>query len=155
MKTFAYLLLVFLFSSHPTIKGKVISVKDGDTLHILYKKKDIKVRLNEIDCPELGQDFGQKAKKVTSDLCFGKEVTLIVKGKDYFGRTLGDVILPDKKNLNHLLVEKGMAWHFKKYSKNTILKELEKQAKATKRGLWSQPDPMAPWEFRRNQKAKK
>jgi micrococcal nuclease len=130
-------------------------VKDGDTIHILHKKKDIKVRLNEIDCPELGQDFGQKAKQMTSNLCFGKEVTLIIKGKDHFGRTLGDIILPDQKNLNHLLVEKGMAWHFKKYSKNEHLVELEQKAKESKVGLWSLPNPVAPWEFRKKQKAKK
>lgn len=138
----------------PEIKGKVIGIKDGDTVEILEGKTKIKVRLFGIDCPEQHQDFGQKAKAFTSDMCFGKEVKVLVKGKDYFGRTLAELVLPNGKNLNQELVKEGMAWHFKKYSSSKILEKLQSEAKSKKIGLWSHANPIPPWEFRKSQKKK-
>jgi len=57
--------------------GKVIAVKDGDSIVVLRDKDQIEIRLLDIDCPELAQAFGRQAKKQTSDLCFGKTVTVI------------------------------------------------------------------------------
>ena len=66
-----------------------------------------RIRLNGIDCPEKGQAFGKKAKQVASDLVFGKQVTLQTHGKDKYGRTLADVLLPDGTIVNHMLVKNG------------------------------------------------
>lgn len=145
--------LLILFSvvsfKEPEIEGKITAVKDGDTVELLHGKTRIKIRFFGIDCPELHQDFGQKAKTYTSALCFGKEVKLLVKGKDYFGRTLGEVILPNGENLNQELVKAGMAWHFKKYSSSETLEKLQMKAKSERIGLWSHPNPIPPWEFRK------
>src|SRR5438094_928760 len=75
--------------------GKVVGVTDGDTISVLHNGRGEKIRLHGIDCPEKWQAFGKKAKQFTSDLAFGKEVTVKVFGRDRYGRTIGDVVLPD------------------------------------------------------------
>ena len=67
----------------------------------------IEVRLDGIDCPELAQAFGRKAKSFTSGLVFGKAVRLVGKGKDRYGRELAEVFLPDGRSLNRELVAAG------------------------------------------------
>lgn len=84
------LLLVPLISLCQTLSGKVVRVSDGDTITILdTTKTQTRVRLYGIDCPEIGQDFGNVAKRFTSDLCFSKIVTVDVKDIDRYGRTVG------------------------------------------------------------------
>src|SRR2546428_6183225 len=87
--------------------GKVVGVSDGDTISVMHNGRAEKIRLNGIDCPEKGQAFGHRAKQFTSRLAFGKEVSVQVKGKDRYGRTIGDVILPDGRNLNREIVKAG------------------------------------------------
>jgi len=110
--------------------------------------KAVKIRLNGIDCPEKGQDFGTKAKSFTSDACFGKPVTVKVFDTDRYGRLVGDIVLPDGRILNQELVRAGLAWHYKAYSKDETLARLENEARAAMRGLWSIPNPTPPWDFR-------
>ncbi|MGH7184616.1 MAG: thermonuclease family protein [Nitrospiraceae bacterium] len=81
----------------------VVSVLDGDTIEVLHNQHPERIRLSGIACPEKGQAYGQKAKQAASALVFGKEVTLQTQGKDKYGRTLADVILPDGTNVNHEL----------------------------------------------------
>jgi micrococcal nuclease len=79
-------------------------------------------------------------------LAFGKEVvTVKVRDKDRYGRTVADVILPDGKSLNHELVRAGYAWWFRKYAPHDReLEQLEKEAREAKRGLWSDPHAIPP-----------
>lgn len=132
------------------LTGKVIGVKDGYTIEILYEKKPLTVRLAHIDCPEKKQPFGNTAKQFFSELCFGKYVTLIENNKfDRNKRLIAEVILEDGTNLNKELIKNGLAWHFKKYSKNKVYEELEIQARKKEIGLWSDSEPIAPWEWRK------
>jgi micrococcal nuclease len=85
----------------------VVSVLDGDTLEALHNTQPERARLSGIDCPEKGQAYGKKAKQAASALVFGKEVTLQTHGKDKYGRTLADVLLPVGMNVNHELVKDG------------------------------------------------
>ena len=87
--------------------GPVVSVLDGDTIEVLHNNRAERIRLNGIDCPEQGQAYGLKAKQAASALVFGKDVTLQTFGKDKYGRTVANVILPDGTNVNHTLVKKG------------------------------------------------
>lgn len=133
--------------------GSVISVLDGDTLEVLHNHHPERIRLSGIDCPEKGQAFGKKAKQAASDLTFGKEVTLQTHGKDKYGRTLADVLLPDGTNVNHTLVKDGMCWWYRKYAPgDAVLEGSEKEARAEKIGLWADSHPVPPWEWRKQRK---
>lgn len=104
--------------------------------------------MNAVDCPERGQPFGTAARKFTSGLVFGQTVTVRPSGKDRYGRTIGDVVLPDGRSLNQELVKAGMAWWYRQYSNDKSLENLELEARSQKRGLWSDAHPIAPWEWR-------
>lgn len=132
--------------------GKVVGVSDGDTVTVMKAGKGAKVRLSEIDCPESGQPFGSRAKQLTSDLCFGKVVTVKPTDVDRYGRIVAHVILPDGRNLNlnEEIVKAGLAWQFKRYSKSARLEKLEAEARKAKIGIWSMPNPVPPWEWRQS-----
>ena len=131
----------------------VISVLDGDTVEVLHSNHPERIRLHGIDCPEKGQSYGHKAKQATSALVFGKEVTLRTHGKDRYGRTIADVLLEDETNVNHKLVKDGWCWWYRKYAPdNTELKRLEQDARNAKKGLWTEPAPVPPWEWRKSRR---
>lgn len=75
-------------------------------------------------------------------------MTIQPTGIDKYGRTLANVILPDGRNLSQELVRQGYAWWFRKYSKDEQLGRLEADARVAKRGLWADPKPVPPWEWR-------
>ncbi|WP_242916937.1 thermonuclease family protein [Pontibacter liquoris] len=132
---------------------KVVGVKDGDTIVLLQNGQQVTVRLYGVDTPEKTQDFGQRAKQFTSDLAFGKFVRLIPKNKDRYGRTVGTIILPDGRSLNEELVRNGFAWHYKAYSTDKKLADLETDARRFKRGLWQSPNPTPPWDYRKDKRS--
>lgn len=132
------------------ISGPVIAVFDGDTIEVLYHRRPVRVRLHGIDCPETGQAFGAQAKRATSALVFGKTITLRMYGQDRYQRILADALLPDGKILNHELVESGWCWWYRKYAPgDTVLERLEQNARERRIGLWSDPAPQPPWEWRK------
>ena len=96
--------------------GKVVGISDGDTFTIMRHGKAVKVRLYGIDCPESHQDYGMKAKKFASSLAYGREVGVIYKDKDRYGRIIGDIILPDGRSVNQELVREGFAWWYRQYA---------------------------------------
>jgi endonuclease YncB( thermonuclease family) len=128
----------------------VVGVLDGDTIEVLHNGRAERIRLSGIDCPEKGQAYGKRAKQAASELVFGKDVTLQTHGHDKYGRTLADVLLPDGTNVNHTLVKDGWCWWYRKYAPgDTELEQLEKSAREAKKGLWADPQPVPPWEWRR------
>jgi micrococcal nuclease len=144
-----------VFSQKPPeiFTGRVVAVSDGDTLDVLVNNKAQRVRLWGVDSPEKKQDFGMKAKQFSSSLAYGKTVTVTVKTRDRYGRTVGIVTLPDGRVLNHELVRYGTAWWADKYApKEMELKRLEDEARRLKINIWSRPDAVAPWVFREKQK---
>jgi micrococcal nuclease len=130
------------------ITGKVIGVKDGDTIEILKDITPVTLRLDGIDCPEKRQDFGQKAKEYTSSLCFGKTVKAVISDKDKYDRLIAKVILPDGKILNDEILKAGFAWHFKKYNSEKRTADMETAARSKRIGLWAGKDPVPPWDYR-------
>jgi len=135
-------------------EGKVVSVTDGDTIKVLKDGKQVKVRLAAIDTPEKGQPYGQAAKKFTAKLVAGKIVKVWPTDTDRYGRTIAFVFVGGV-DLNKELLKAGLAWHYKQYSRDPELAKLEFEARAKKVGLWSEPDPVAPWEWRKMKKAGK
>ena len=133
------------------LTNAVLRVIDGDTIELLLIKsvKFVKIRLDGIDCPEKGQPYYEKATTYTSDLCLHKQVRVIKHDIDKYDRLIADIILPDGRNLSEEIVRVGLAWWYYLYSDDLILKKLESEAKIARKGLWFQPNPMPPWEFRK------
>jgi endonuclease YncB( thermonuclease family) len=130
------------------LSGQVISISDGDTLTILTENKQkIIVRLNAIDAPEKNQAFSNASKKSLSSICFQMAAIVETFGLDKYGRTIGDVTC-NKVNANKHQVDNGMAWVYRKYSNDSTLIALEAQAKNMGLGLWDDPNPIPPWDFR-------
>ena len=154
MKVYGRILcLALLFTPHDiqaAFSSSVIGILDGDTIEVLHNNRPERIRLSGIDCPEKGQAYGTKAKQATSDLVFGKEVTVETHGTDKYGRTIADVSLPDGMNVNVELVRNGSCWWYQKYAPdNVIFAELQRRARRSGLGLWADPHPVPPWEWRR------
>lgn len=116
---------------------------------LIAENRQVKVWLHGVGTPEPGQDFGARAKQACSELTFGQEITVRERDKDRYGRTVAEVILPDGKSLKRELVREGMTWHYVKYAPaDKDLAALEAEARAAKRGLWSQPGAVPPWGWR-------
>ena len=95
--------------------------------------------------------FGQASRKALSEKVLGKQVEVIVKTKDRYGRTVGHVLL-DKRDMNLEMLEEGMAWHYAHYDHNKRLAEAEQEARGDRIGLWSDPNPVSPWDWRKAKK---
>ena len=130
--------------------GPVVSVLDGDTIEVLHNTHPERVRLSGIDCPEKGQAFANRAKQAASTFVFGRDVVLQTHGQDKYGRTLTDVFLRDGTNVNHALVKEGWCWWYRKYATgDRVLEGFETEARERRRGLWADPHPVPPWEWRK------
>ncbi len=133
--------------------GRVIRVKDGDTLVAQHGKRHIVIRLYGIDCPEKNQTFGPKATEFTIRMTLGKIVKIRVINKDRYGRIVGIIDLPEDRTLNAELVKFGLAWWYRRYApKDQHLKTLELQARNHHKGLWGHPMPIPPWEYRKTKR---
>ena len=127
----------------------MIRIVDGDTIDVMHNGHPHRIRLAGIDAPERKQAFGSRAREFVGQQVFGRTVTFRSSGSDPYRRTLGEVILADGRSLNRELVANGLAWHYKRFSADRELARLENEARAARRGLWSDPNPIPPWEFRR------
>ena len=151
MKYFLFILLILTgIASADALTGRVVGISDGDTLTLLDASKvQHKIRLAAIDAPEKSQAFGNKSKQALSDLCFDKQASIKVVDTDRYGRTVGEVSC-GATNANEAMVRSGMAWVYRKYAKGYPgLYKLEDEAKASKRGVWADPNPVPPWEWRK------
>ncbi len=147
-----FLLFSFTLLESQDISGQVVGIVDGDTIKVLEYQEDgskklYKIRLSNIDAPEKRQDFGKKSKKILSDLLFKKWIYVDTSTKDRYGRYIGTVYV-DSININHEMVKRGLAWVYRKYCNDDYYYILEKEARDNYLGIWSQPDPIAPWDFR-------
>jgi len=130
--------------------GKVVKVKDGDSLVLLETgNRQTEIRMAHIDAPEYSQDFGRKSRKFLVDMIDGKEVKYrIYEPEDRYGRVVAEIILNDTINVNQEMVRNGYAWHFKRYSSSYKYGKLERAARQAGIGLWANGDAVAPWEYR-------
>ena len=146
----ALTLLLLVFPATAGVSGKVVSVHDGDTLTVLIDRRQVRVRLIDIDAPELRQPFGTRSRQSLSNLCFGKVAALDVRGHDRYNRTLARVSCGGA-DANAEQVRRGYAWTFVRYARpDSPLFVLEQEARTAHRGLWQDPQPVAPWEWRRS-----
>lgn len=133
------------------IVGKVTRVSDGDTVILTDSKKNkTKVRLDGIDAPEIGQEYGDESKEFVEKLILNKNVKVKVIGVDKYKRTLG-VIYLDNLNINEELLANGLAWQYH-YNKNEKYTQLVKSAKSNGLNIWSDRKAMDPYEWRKKNK---
>lgn len=136
-----------------TIVGKTIAVSDGDTITVLASDNtQYKIRFAEIDAPEKNQAFGQASKKSLSDLIYGKTVTVQVQDTDRYQRKVGVVFL-NNNDINMEQVKRGMAWFYTQYGKNQKYRTAEQTARSQRIGLWADPNPIPPWDYRHEKKS--
>lgn len=128
----------------------VVAISDGDTLKVRCPDQPQQVvRLAEIDAPEKAQPFGQRSKQALSDLCFQVQAELEPQKLDRYGRTVGRVSCRGQ-DASAAQVGAGMAWVYRKYAPaGSPLVELEAEARNAQRGLWSDREPVPPWEWRK------
>jgi endonuclease YncB( thermonuclease family)/methylphosphotriester-DNA--protein-cysteine methyltransferase len=143
------------------IEGKVITVHDGDTVTVLdQNNKKFHIRLQGIDAPELKQSFGSVSQQNLSRLVLGKDVSIFWTKVDKYRRTVGTIRI-DGRDMNIEQVKAGMAWHFKKYEDEQEPQDrvtyavAEQQARAAKLGLWQDPNPIVPGDWRQEVKTKR
>ena len=148
-KTAAFCLWVLLLPSLVNAwDGEVVTVTSGDIITVLTDGQPIDIRLASVDCPENDQSFGPEARNFTANLVANKSVKIWPAGTDRNGQVLAFIFAGDK-NLNKELLSAGLAWHTKGYSRDPELAKLEFKARSRKIGLWSQQNPVAPWEWRK------
>lgn len=154
MKRFIFFLLAFflyqmLFAAD-AMKGRVVSVIDGNTLEVEVGSEVHTIQLEGIDSPELGQDYGDHAKTHLEKLTLQKKVTITFTGKDRKGNQLATVMLNSKVDVRFELLKEGLAWA----AERNPLPDLESvmaNARQNAKGLWKQENPTPPWVFRRQQ----
>lgn len=165
MRTIVLLALVALptIVASESFSGRVVGVSDGDTITILHvdgeRKTPRKIRIMGIDAPESKQAYGNRAKQAMSDLVFGKDAHANCPTVDRYGRDVCKVIV-NGVDVGLALIQQGLAWHFKKYQRSqpkadrAVYANAEDAAREKRVGLWCDPDPIPPWNWRKTSTAK-
>lgn len=148
----AILLSVAIFlagTAYADRTGRVSRVHDGDSLTFVAKDVEVRIRLVDIDAPELAQAFGKQSRQALVTLCADKPARIVEQGKDRYGRTLARVTCAGI-DANAEQVRNGFAWVFIRFApKASPLYRVQAEAQQRRAGLWSDPQPVEPWEWRR------
>lgn len=147
-------LLVACAALADTIEGQVVKVYDGDTVHLLVGDEKSKIRLDRIDAPEARQEYGKEATEYLRNLILKKTVSIYYDKKDRYGRILGLIFLGNL-DINLEMVATGNAWHYRQFDKTVAYSEAEHDAREQKLGLWANPNPVNPQEWRKRSKRKR
>jgi endonuclease YncB( thermonuclease family) len=136
--TLCCVLISFSLSHATEFSGKVVGVKDGDSLIVRQDNSVAReARLWGIDAPEYRQAYSKAARRHLSSLTFGKKVRVLVRDTDRYGRIVAEIITSDGRNVNQVMVRAGYAWWFKKYAPNDgTLPKLESEARNARREHW-------------------
>ena len=158
------LLFIIPIQVHATqdIQGKVMKVKDGDTVVIAPIESEyfITCRLYGIDAPENnkrgepGQPFGEEATKELKHMILSKNVQAVTAEKDRYNRDICFIIL-NGLDVNLEMVKMGYAWAFVRYLQKPYIGKYvaaETEAKKAGLGLWKDKDPEPPWDYRKRMK---
>lgn len=137
-------------------EGVVSKVLDGDSIQVQRDGRTVEVRLYGIDTPEHRQAYSNKARQFTREMLYRKRVTVEEKDVDRYGRRVA-LVAWQGRLVNRELVRAGLAWHYPRYCRSQPLcgelAVLEQGARASRLGLWADPEPVAPWEWKKRQRA--
>ena len=130
---------------------RVVKIVDGDTfIGLTNDKKEVHFRLQGIDAPEKGQPFSGKSKEKLAELIAGKYVGIKAQqNPDRYGRLIVWAYTPEGKDVSAEMLKTGFSWHFRKYDNSAFYSQLETEARKNRSGLWSDANPIAPWNFRK------
>jgi len=150
-------LLLPLLAQAEQFTGKVVGIRTGDTLSVLRKGRVVQVHLYGVACPQRRQAFSTQARQFTRDVAFRQTVAVVVDAvtmdaTNRRGQLIAAVQLPNGRDLSQALVQAGYAWHDTRYAPHDKrLAQLQAEARATQRGLWTDANPVPPWEWRQGQ----
>ena len=168
---FMLIVCTFNIAQAEEFAGKVIRVLDGDTILVLHNGHPVKVRFAGVDAPEAAQEYGMTAKQFVSGLVLRKQVQVSTRAVDDYGRLIAQVSVGEL-NVETELVKRGLAWAAEgrrprqrestdapvagersRLRSNQALVALQNEAKSAQRGLWAQPNPIPPQEWRKTHAA--
>jgi endonuclease YncB( thermonuclease family) len=144
--------VLVLVAAYPTLAGadfvaRVVTVHEGDRLTIRHDGRSEIIYLQDVDCPELKQPYGKQARLAMAAYVGNRDVVVQSLKRDRHGRTTAVILLPDKRNVAHELVKEGLAWLRPDMPQGQSLGEVEQLARAERKGLWSEPNPVPPWKW--------
>jgi endonuclease YncB( thermonuclease family) len=137
----------------------VTKAPDGDTVTVEYQdprsgqRVTGRVRVFAVDAPESKQAGGKESGDIARQLLLHTHVTLHVHSTDQYGRLVADVVTANGTDYGRELLRRGGGWHYTAYDKRQELTNIQNEAKRARRGLWAAPNPEAPWEFRKRNRA--
>src|SRR5215212_2461570 len=132
--------------------GRVIEVNSGDVITVSNLNRPVRIKLLGVDAPEMGQTFGDVAKKHLSALVYDKSVVVEYSGISADGSVAGRVLL-NGTDIGAQMIRDGAAWfdpnNLSRLSATDreVYQQSEQAARSERRGLWEAENPMAPWEF--------
>lgn len=153
-----------------SVEGMVTRVSDGDTVNVQnVSGTKLRVRLYGIDAPETekrnkktgwvskrGQPYGEESWRALETKVSGKWVKVEVLDIDRY-RRLVSIIWLMGRNINREMVAEGLAWAYRQYLDTPYASDFidhEDKARARGVGLWKQPNPEPPWEFRKRMRVR-
>ncbi len=151
--------------------GKVTRVADGDTVTVKTDNGSThKIRLHAIDAPELNQAGGEQSRRWLTQTVLNQSVKVLVSNTDRYKRHVAKLVLPGLPceaalcegdvDVNLAAIEAGHAWWYREFARTqtpadrVLYEKAEQQARASNAGLWQNPYPQAPWQWRADQRKK-
>ena len=129
------------------LAGTVTGVIDGDTIKVQFPEGPGIVHLAHLDAPESYQAGGGAATRALHGRLLAQEVSLQVVERQGEDRVVA-VVLLGGENVNAWMVKQGHAWALRAASLDASYCAWEDAARSLRRGLWSAPEWVAPWDWR-------
>ena len=135
--------------------ARVVTVHEGDRLTIHHDGRSETIFLKDIDCPELKQPYGNQAKHALAAYVGNRDIVVRALTRDKQGRVTAEVLLQDGRNVGRELLKEGLAWWQRSRSGDRSLEIVEELARASGKGLWSEPNPVPPWQWKTTKKTRR
>jgi endonuclease YncB( thermonuclease family) len=143
------------------VSGRVVSVTDGDTAVVETPQgRALRIRFYGVDAPENenrewpAQAWGAASTRYMRELLGTRQVAVRLLGVRTYGREVGEVFV-DGRSASRELLRAGLGWWNRRYApRDSDLDRLQAAARAARRGLWRDAEPVPPWVHRdRHRKA--
>ena len=128
--------------------ARVVTVHEGDRLTIRHDGRNETIYIKDIDCPELKQAYGKQATQAIAAYVGNRDVVVRALKRGRNGLGTAEILLQDGRNVGHELLKEGLAWARPERGQDSSLDNMEQLAKAERKGLWSDPNPVAPWKWK-------